>query len=125
MSHVSKIELEVKDLNTLESACDRLGLQMVKGQQTFKWYSTEAGKCNHAIKVPDAEYEIGVIKTNDVFELKCDYFDSKIGVAIGKNGGLLKQAYAIEKTRVEARRKGYNVIERQTDNGVRLHIRVA
>ncbi len=125
MSHISKIELEVTDLSTLKQACNRLGLMMIQDQRTFKWYGQEEGRCDPAIRVPDATYEIGVVKTGNAYELRCDYWDSTIGRAIGKNGGLLKQAYAIERTKTEARRKGYNVIEKQTDSGVRLHVRVS
>ena len=60
MSHISKIELEVNDLNTLDSACTRLGLALVKGQKNFKWFGKKAGDCDHAIRVPEAEYEIGI-----------------------------------------------------------------
>jgi hypothetical protein len=37
MSHISKIELEVKDLSVLGAACKRLGLELVQGQTTYKW----------------------------------------------------------------------------------------
>jgi hypothetical protein len=124
MSHISKIELEVKDLGTLERACTRLGLELIKGQKTFKWYGQEDGKCDHAIKVPGANYEIGVIKAGNALELQCDYFENAIGKAIGQTGGLLKQAYAVERTKTEARRKGYTVIEKTTDSGIRLHVRM-
>ena len=124
MSHISKIELEVKDLGTLARASARLGLRLVKGQKTFKWYSTEDGKCDHAIKVPGATYEIGVTKAGNALELQCDYFDAAIGKAIGQTGGLLKQAYAVERTKAEARRKGYTIIEKNTDSGIRLYVRM-
>ena len=124
MSHISKIELEVKDLGTLRQACDRLGLKMIQNQTTFKWYGQEEGRCDHAIRVPEAQYEIGVTRTGNLYELQCDYWDPAIGKAIGQSGGILKQAYAIERTKTEARRKGYTVIEKQTDSGVRLHVRV-
>ncbi len=125
MSHISKIELEVKDLGTLKQACQRLGLNMIQGQNTFKWYGQEEGKCDHAIQIPDATYEIGIIRTGNNFELRCDYWDSAIGKAIGQTGGLLRQAYAIERTKTEARRKGYTIIENKTESGVRLHVRVS
>ena len=125
MSHISKIELEVNDLGTLAQACHRLALQLVQGQKTFKWFGSEAGKCDHAIRVPNANYEIGVIKAGNAFELQCDYFDQAIGKAIGQNGGLLKQAYAVERTRAEARRKGYTVIEKTTPQGIRLQVQIA
>ena len=124
MSHISKIELEVKDLGTLKQACNRLGLSLLEGQRTFKWYGQEDERCDHVIRVPGATYEIGVTKTGNLYELKCDYWDPAIGKAIGKSGGLLKQAYAIERTKTEARRKGYSIIEKTTDSGIRLHVRV-
>ena len=124
MSHISKIELEVKDLGTLAQACSRLGLELIKGQKTFKWYGREDGKSDHAIKVPGANYEIGVIKAGKAFELQCDYYDAAIGKAIGQKGGLLKQAYAVERTKTEARRKGYTVMEQKTDSGVRLQVQI-
>ena len=124
MSHISKIELEVKDLKTLRQACNRMGLRLLEGKKTFKWYGQEEGHCDHAIRVPGATYEIGVIKTGDLYELQCDYYDSVLEKATGTNGGLLKQAYAVERTKTEVRRKGYSIIEKKTDSGVRLHVRV-
>jgi hypothetical protein len=124
MSHISKIELEVKDLTTLRHACSRLGLNMLEGKKTFKWYGQEDSQCDHAIRIPGAVYEIGVIKSGNLYELQCDYWDSAIGKAIGKNGGLLQQAYAVERTKTEVRRKGYSIIEKKTDSGIRLHVRV-
>ena len=83
MSHISKIELEVKDLGVLRKACSRLNLEFVQDQKTFKWYGRDS-KCNHAIKVPEANYEIGVLKTGENYELQCDYYDSNIANVIGK-----------------------------------------
>ena len=123
MSHIVKIELEVKDLSVLKTACKRLGLEFLEGKTEFRWY-VDTATCAHVIRVPGAEYEIGVQKLGSRYELQCDYFDPNIEQRIGKNGGLLKQAYAIEKTRAEARRKGYTVIEQRTDNAIRLHVRM-
>jgi len=123
MSHISKIELEVKDLSILGQACTKMGLQLVKNQKTYKWYGNEA-ECDHAIKIPDADYEIGIKHVNGRYELHCDYYDANLETAIGRQGGLLKQAYAVAKTRIEARRKGYSVLEKQTETGIRLHVRV-
>ena len=124
MSHISKIELEVNDLSILSQACARLGLELIRAKKTFKWYGNEA-PCDHAIRVPGASYEIGVIDRNGTYELNCDFFDSSLEQVIGKHGGLLKQSYAVEKTGNEARRKGYSVLERRTENGIRLHVRLS
>ena len=37
MSHISKIELEVRDLGVLSQACTRLGLNLVRNQKTYAW----------------------------------------------------------------------------------------
>ena len=123
MSHISKIELEVKDLGVLSQACKRLGLNLIRGQKSFTWYGKD-GQCDHAIKVPKANYEIGVLHKNGLYELNCDFYDRNIEMVIGRQGGLLKQAYAVVKTRLEAMKKGYSVLEQNTDTGVRLHIRL-
>ena len=81
MSHISKIELEVNDLNTLDRACKRLGLALVKGQKNFKWFGKKAGDCDHVIRFPEAEYEIGITRVNGIYELACDYYDRNIAVS--------------------------------------------
>lgn len=123
MSHISKIELEVKDIVALNQACRRLGLEFLQNQRTFQWFGSPAA-CEHAIGVPGARYEIGVVRDGNVYALNCDYYDPNIEKSIGRQGGLLKQAYAVAKTRTEARRKAYTVIERKTETGIRLHVRL-
>ena len=124
MSHISRIELEVRDLGILGQACSRLGLDLIRDRRSFKWYGKESS-CDHAIMIPGANYEIGVVKNNGLYELNCDFFDRNIEKVIGSQGGLLKQAYAVTKTRVEARRKGYSVLERKTENSIQLHVRLS
>jgi hypothetical protein len=123
MSHISKIELVVNDIRSLKAACIRLGLSFAKNQTSFKWWGRKNGICNHAIKIPGTAYEIGVHKQADRYDLLVDYYDPAVEAAIGSNAGKLKQAYAIERTRTEARRKGYTVVEKQTEDGIRLSIR--
>lgn len=125
MSHISKIEIEVRDLASLKAACRRLGLRFVEGQSRFKWFGYQDGECDHVIEVPEASYEIGVVKAGKSYELKCDFYDSKIEACIGAKGGLLMQAYGVERTKLEARRKGYSVIEQRTESGIRLRVRLA
>ncbi len=124
MSHISKIELEVKDLGILGQACSKLGLQLIRNQKTFRWYGKEA-PCDHTIQVPGADYEIGVTRKDHFYELNCDFYDRNLEKVIGSQGGLLKQAYAVMKTRIEARKKGYSVLERKTENSIKLHVRIS
>ena len=136
MSHISKIEIEIKDLSTLKQACQRLNLQFLPEQKTYKWYGRwvgdggplpegitveDLGKCDHAIRVPHCEYEIGVIKRGRKYLLLWDSWRSGgLAKALGKNAGLLKQAYAIARVHQEAKLKGYRVREKKIENGIRL-----
>jgi len=129
MSHVSTIDLEIKDLGALKAACGRLGYQWKEGQKTYRWYGRwigdypmpqgfkmeDLGHCEHAISVPGASYEIGVVTKNGKTTLLWDFFSSGgLQGVIGENGGKLKQAYATEATRRAARRAGYQVTEKRT-----------
>jgi len=139
MSHLAKIELEIKDLKSLEKACTRMGFQFMRDQKTHAWYGQfvgdsplpegmkveDLGKCDHAIRVPGCSYEVGVIKKGQNYGLVWDYWRSGgLTEKIGKDGGLLKQAYTIEKTKMEAIKKGYSVKERQTPKGIELRIQM-
>lgn len=136
MSHISHIEIEINDLDCLVRACAYLGFQFMRNQRTYKWYGrmvsperhplpeglseNDLGKCTHAIRVPEAEYEVGVVKRGDRYLLLCDFWDSKLRQRLGENGGRLKQAYAFEKTRKEAKKRNYLVSEKKIENGIRL-----
>lgn len=125
MSHLSKIELEIKDIPALRKACTRLGFELCLEQKSFKWFGATGAKCDHTIKVPGAQYEVGVLKNSEgKYELQCDYFDYRLTDKIGKNGGLLKQAYTLEKAKMEAARKGYSCKEVKTPQGIKLTISV-
>ena len=135
MSHVAKIEITITDLDTLKGACEQLGLQFMAHQKTYSWYGryvgdsaipegfTEAdlGRCDHAIRVPGAEYELGVVYRNGRFHLLWDFYRSGgLERVLGKGACKLKQAYSAERVRREARVKGYHVQERKTEQGIRL-----
>lgn len=135
MSHVAKIEISIKDLDTLKASCEQLGLQFMADQKTFKWYgrlvgdypvpegftAADMGHCDHAISVPGAEYELGVVHRNGRYHLLWDFYRSGgLERVLGKGACRLKQAYSAERVRREARIKGYHVQERKTEQGIRL-----
>ena len=139
MSHIAKIELEITDPEILKLACERLGLEFMENQQTYKWYGTwigdtplpegisihDLGKCDHAIRVPGAQYEIGIVKRDRKYILLWDFWNQGgLELKLGKNAGRLKQAYTIERVRKEARLKGHRICEQKTDKGIRLVLRV-
>jgi len=140
MSHVSKIELEIQSLEDLKLACKRLGFIFQENQQTYQWYGRsvgdspipegfnvdDLGKCNHAIKVPECAYEIGVIKRGSKYILLWDSWHAGgLERKIGKDCGILKQAYTIERIKREAKRKKYQVKEIKQDQSMRLVLRLS
>lgn len=124
MSHISKIEVEIKDLEDLKKACARLGIEFDENQRTFRWYAGQR-QCECAIKVPGAQYEIGVIKEGGKYCLLWDDFSAGgLRERLAKGAGKLKQAYAVERIRKEAILKGYRCNEAMTENGIRLRLTV-
>ena len=138
MSHLAKIELEITDLNALDRACKKLGFELAREQKTYKWFGrwvgdaplpegldrNKLGECEHAIKVPGAKYEVGVIKRDSgKYSLLFDeWVSGGLVPKIGKDGGKIKQHYAIEKAKIEAIRKGYRIRERVVDNKIQLTV---
>jgi hypothetical protein len=135
MSHLAKIELEIKDLSALRTAVQNLGYEFREGQQTYAWYGRfvgdaplpdgvskeELGKCIHAIRVPGCSYEIGVVQKGPHYILLWDYWHAGgLSKVIGNNAGILKQAYTLERIKKESRLKGYQIHEARTQNGIRI-----
>jgi hypothetical protein len=46
MSHIAEVNLLVHDLNALHRACQRLGLELVRQQQTYRCYGSVAILCS-------------------------------------------------------------------------------
>ena len=118
MSHIVTIATQVRDADAAGAACRRLGLpEPVHG--TAQLFEGEA--TGLLIRLPDWLYPV-----------VCDLpsgsvrFDNYNG-AWGKAEQLhrLLQAYAVEKARVEARKRGHDVVEQTlTDGSIRLTIEV-
>ena len=135
MSHISRIELEIKDLQSLKEACKRLGFEFCDNQQSYQWYGRwvgdsplpegitedQLGRCDHAIKVPGAQYEVGVVRKGQSYILLYDeWIKGGLKAKLGVNAGLLKQAYTIETLRKEARQKNYRFHETKMKKQIRV-----
>jgi len=128
MSHMSTVGVVIKDLESLGTACRRLGIELVRGQKTATYYGHNKVNCEHAIRVPSSAHEIAIIKNADgTYSLQADFYGlegEKIRKLCGSNLGLLTQSYAVEKAKIEARRKGYSVLEkREEDNSITLTLK--
>lgn len=142
MSHVAKIEIEIKDLEALKAAAARIGCRFVPHQRSYRWYGThvgdyplpdgfaasDLGRCEHAIFVPGASYEVGVCRRRDGkpgYTLLWDFWGGGgLEKQLGPNGQRLIQAYGIEAAKRAARRAGYRVTEIEQPGGaVMLRVR--
>lgn len=137
MSHVTTIKTEIRDLDALRAACSELGLDFMQGQRTYRWYGRvmgdyplpdgitpeQLGHCEHAIRVPGAGYEIGVVKTARGYTLMFDFWGPGAAIVktLGQGLGQLVQMYGVEKTLREAQRAGLRAVRQtQADGSIRL-----
>lgn len=132
MSHITTVELKIKDLGALDEAAKQLGLELVLNPKDgFSWFAGNRSPCDHKLRVkhgsPDA-YEIGLVRTVDEdYELRFDPFAGGHGmmerVASRDNPrgvGMLLQRYATEVSKRRLRREGYVVRERVEGGVVHL-----
>ena len=133
MSHITDIELKVTDLTALRSACKRMGFTLAEGKTTYEWYGRlvgekrlpegikeeDLGKCLHAIQIPGAQYEVGIVSDpkGGYRLLWDDYERGGLVAVVGSGAGKLKQMYGLEKAKLEARKKGYYCTEKVLANG--------
>jgi hypothetical protein len=110
MSHIVEIQTQVKDVTAARSACRRLGLEPATEGTARLFSGSVAGLI---VKLPGWQYPV--------------VFDTHTGNAHYDNYGgtwgeqqqldRFLQAYAVEKARLEARRKGHGVVEQLLDDG--------
>jgi hypothetical protein len=116
MSHLVTIKSQVKDADALAAACRRLGLAAPVHETVELFSGTATGL---AVRLPDWQYPVVV----DVAlgELVYDNYNGAWGDPSAMDK--LLQSYAVEKARLEARRKGYAVQETTLQDGsIKLQI---
>jgi hypothetical protein len=119
VSHVVTIKAEIRDPAALRLACQRLKLDEPK-YETVRLFSGQA--TGWTVKLPDWQYP--VVANTDTGQIAFDNF----GGRWGNDAELqhLLQSYAIEKTKLEARRKGYAVTECPlADGSIKLSVLIA
>jgi hypothetical protein len=119
VSHIVQIQTQVKDAAAVRAACYRLGLaEPVAGKtQLF------SGEVNGlAVNLPGWQYP--VVADLATGQLKFDNFGGRWGEQ--KHLDAFLQAYACEKAKIEARKKGHAVAEQQLPDGsIKLTIQVS
>ncbi|QDT33959.1 DUF1257 domain-containing protein [Thalassoglobus polymorphus] len=110
MSHIVSIQTEVRDPVAIRSACDRLKLpEPVFGQ--VKLFSNSA--TGWAVQLPEWRYP--VVADVNTGKLAYDNYNGRWGEQ--KQLDRFLQGYAVEKAKIEARKKGHSVIEQPLEDG--------
>lgn len=119
MSHTVHIQTQVRDVEAVRAACGRLGLPPpISGEsQLFSEKVTGLG-----VQLPGWKYP--AVCQLDSGAIKVDTFDGRWGDPVQLERFL--QAYAVERARIEARKKGYSVTEQSlADGSIKLTVQVA
>jgi hypothetical protein len=116
MSHIVTVHTKLRDLAAVASACQRLGLEQ-PAQGVAKLFSGDASGV--IVRLPGWQYPVVIdLATGDV---QFDNYEGRWGERAHLDRFL--QAYAVEKAKVEARRKGYQVHEQPLQDGsIRVQI---
>jgi len=119
LSHIVTIKTEVRDAAAVRAACQRLGLA-APTHGTVKLFSGEA--TGLAVQLPDWTYP--VICDTATGQLKFDNFKGRWGNQSELD--TFMQSYAVEKAKLESRRRGHTTAEQTLPDGsIKLTIQVS
>lgn len=118
MSHIVQIQTEVRDPVAIRAACQRLDLpEPVFGQ--FQLFTTQA----HGWGITLPEWRYPAVCDVNTASIAYDNYEGHWGDPLQLNRFL--QGYAVEKAKLEARRKGHTVFEQPlSDGSIKLTIQV-
>jgi len=118
LSHIVEIKTEIRDEQAVRAACTRLQLAAPE-QKTVRLFSaTATGLC---VQLPGWSYP--VVANLQTGQVQYDNYGGHWGEQKHLNSFL--QAYAVEKAKIEARKKGHSVTEaRLQDGSIRVTVRV-
>ena len=118
MSHIVEIKTQVKDAAAVRAGCNRLRLPPPV-QGTHRLFSGQA--TGLGVQLPDWKYMVVFDLSSS--ELKYDNYNGRWGEQQYLDSFL--QSYAVERAKIEARRKGHTVTEASlADGSVKLTINV-
>ena len=118
MSHIVEIKTEIRDEAAVKAACTRLNLPQPEHKTCRLFNATATGLC---VQLPNWSYP--VVANPQTGQLSYDNFNGHWGEQKHLNSFL--QGYAVEKAKIEARKKGHMCSEsRLQDGSIRVTIRV-
>jgi len=118
VSHIVEIKTEVRDEQAVKAACTRLNLTPPERKAAKLFSDTVTGLC---VQLPGWLYP--VVCDTQSGQLKYDNYGGRWGEQ--KHLNLFLQSYAVEKAKLEARRKGHSVRETSlADGSIRVTVQV-
>ncbi len=118
MSHFTSIQTEIRDLDALRCACIELELRLEE-KHPCRGYGGVQREADHTI-VLNGPYDIAVDPSRDnpgTYALTTDWWQGYVEKEVGPGYGRLLQAYGVQKTFLEARKRGLRATRRQQDDG--------
>jgi hypothetical protein len=118
VSHIVEIKTEVRDEQAVKAACSRLSLAPPERRAARLFSTTVSGLC---VELPGWQYP--VVCNTESGQVQYDNYGGHWGEQSRLNSFL--QAYAVEKAKIEARKKGHTCSEtRLQDGSIRVTVRV-
>ena len=118
MSHIVEIKTEVRDEAAVKAACVRLKIPTPEHKTVRLFNATATGLC---VQLPNWSYP--VVANLQTGQLQYDNYNGHWGEQKYLNSFL--QGYAVEKAKIEARKKGHMCSETRLEDGsIKVTIRV-
>ena len=118
LSHVVEIKTEVRDEQAVRAACVRLQLAPPEHKTVTLFSATAAGLC---LQLPGWQYP--VVCNLQSGSVQYDNYNGAWGKQAELNRFL--QGYAVEKAKIEARKKGHTCSETRLEDGsIRVTVKV-
>jgi len=136
VSHITKIKTVIHedDLDAMAQGAVRLGGQLVRDVDRYKWYGRwmrdsplpegvpeeDLGKCAHVIRFPRASYEVGLVRQADgTYTVQYDdWRQGGLAPIVGEGAAKLLQAFGVETSIAHAHKLGHRLLkEEKLPNG--------
>lgn len=131
MSHISKIDTKIKDLNMLKKALEALNMKYVEAQEgekiTLHGYGKdeEIENCIFEIKT-GCKYSIGIRKVENDYEVVADWWaiETFTGLKQDEIMNKITRQYAYETIIDKVKDMGYSVVQEDEDTKNNIHLTV-
>lgn len=131
MSHISKIDTKIKDLNMLKKALDALDMKYIEAENGEKLTLHGYGKdeeiedCIFEIKT-DSKYSIGIRKIENDYEVVADWWaiETFTGLKQDEIMNKITRQYAYETIIDKVKDMGYSVVQEDEDTKNNIHLTV-